>query len=105
MLSNKTLLKAKIETNLSDNDLLLTYKVKNVESIGDPKSVIETAINMHRKTLTPKQRRYAVTINDLYDLIGSEIPISDLDNLDSFMRLKKSLNKVLSSISQNTDSI
>jgi hypothetical protein len=98
MLCNKTILKEKIETNLSDNDLQLTYKINNIETIADPKSVIEHAITKHHETLTPKQRRYAVKIDDLYDSIASDIPISDLNNLNAFIKLKESLNSMLNSI-------
>ncbi len=87
-----------METNLSDNDLRLNYRIRNVEKISDPKNVIETAIERHHETLTSKQRKYAVKIGDLYDLIASEIPLSDLDSSDSFRKLKGSLSEVLSSI-------
>lgn len=98
MLVNKALLKAKIETDLSDNDLLLTYKVSRIEEIGDPKSVVEKAILKYHESLTPKQRRYAVKIGELYDLVASEVPISDLDKLDAFSKMKKTLVATLESI-------
>lgn len=91
MLPNKPVLKDKIETTLNDNSLGLTYKVSRIENIADPKSTIERAIGYHNKTLTKKQRRYAVSIGELYDSVASEIPLQDLDVLDSYCKFKKTL--------------
>lgn len=98
MLVNKDLLKAKIETEMSDSDLSLTYKVSRIEDVGDPKSVIETAILKNNQRLTQKQRRYTVKIAELYDLVASEVPISDLEKLDAFKRMKESLIQTLESV-------
>jgi hypothetical protein len=102
MLVDKQLLKSKIETDLSDKELVLTYKVSTIENVGDPKRVIETAILKHYETLTSKQKRYAVKISDLYDAIASEVSIPDLDNLTSFSKMKDSLIKILDKILNQT---
>lgn len=101
MLPNKQVLKNHIETTLSDNNLNLVYRTNRIELIKDPKSVIEKAIEIHNKTLTSKQRRYAVKIGDLYDSLSSDIPMQDLDNLDSFIRLKNNLHQKLNFIIAN----
>lgn len=98
MLCNKEVFKQKLDSTLSDQKLELTYRAKNIESIGDPKSKIERAILLHNRTLTPKQRKYAVKISDLYDAIAAETPIADLERLDAFQRFRKRLFEVLNVI-------
>jgi hypothetical protein len=101
MLADKDLLKRSIGTSLSNNDLSLTYQISRIERIGDPKRVIEVAIQLYHNTLTAKQRRYAARINDMYDIIASEIDVERLSVLESFKKLNVSLKQVLDGIVAN----
>ncbi len=98
MLCNKQILKNNIETALSNSDLELTYQLSRIEQVNDPKGKIQRAIEIHNQALTKKQRRYSIKIGDLYDLIGNEVPLSDLEYLDSFVRFKNRLEEVLNSM-------
>jgi hypothetical protein len=99
MLCDKELFRDIIETDLSLASLGLTYQIKNIESIGDPKSLIENAINLHRQSLSRRRRKFAVNLSEIYERFSQEIQFEHLENLDSFNRFKESIRKVLSEIS------
>jgi hypothetical protein len=98
MLVDKNLLKEKIGTTLSNTALGLTYKISRVESIADPKGLIESAIVKYQNSLAPKRRRYAPCLADLYDILGSEVSILELEKLKSFSFFKNNFYEVLESI-------
>lgn len=101
LLVDKRLLKSSIGTDLSDQDLGLTYKQSRIESIADPKRTIENAIKTYHYSLSKKQRKYAVQIYDLYDILASDMNLSQLEALDSYQRFKSSLIDILDNIGVN----
>jgi hypothetical protein len=84
MLCDKALLKKLLETNLTDQQLELTYQVKRVESIRDPKQVIQRAITIHREQLPARKRKLAVNLPDMYERFSTEVSIDKLMQLPSF---------------------
>ncbi len=101
MLVNKDVLRQSIDTSLNKSKLLLDYRIKNIEKIGNPREKIENAIHINRESLPRKQRRYAVNIGDLYDLIATKLPLNDLEKLDSFIKFKSRLIGILDSLTQH----
>lgn len=86
LLADKDLLKKQIGTDKSDNDLGIN---REIESIANPKEVIQEAIRIARQDLT-KKRRNDLNITDLY-IIGSEIEIDKLEKLSSFQDFKENV--------------
>lgn len=95
MLVDKELLKTEMNTNLSSNDLGLTYQQNRIESISDPKQKINNAINIHHQRLPKKRRKYAVLIEDLYESISQNIELSKLECLSSYKKFKSDLTSAL----------
>lgn len=87
MLVNRELLKSKIGTNLSDQELGFPIRTKQIEGISDPKELINNAIRIARDS-SSKRRRRNFTIANLYSPISQELEISDLEKLDSFKFFK-----------------
>ena len=95
MLCDKALLRELIETDLTNQQLKLTYKVQHVESIKDPKAVIERAIVLHKKQLPPRKRKLAVELPDLYERFGTEVQIAKLMQIPSCATYERDLRDVL----------
>ncbi len=102
MLCDKELLKDLLETDLSYQELELTYQVKRIESIRDPKAVIQRAINNHQQRLSPRKRKRAVELPDLYERFGTEVQIDKLMQIPSFATYERDLRDVLSAIFEIT---
>ena len=103
MLCDKELLKDLLETNLSYQELELTYQIKRIETIGDPKAVIQRAINNHRERLSPRKRKRAVKLPDLYERFGTEVRIEKLMQIPSFETYERDLRSVLEAIFEITE--
>ena len=87
MLADKELLKREIGTQKADIELGLH---RLPESIADPKDTIKEAIRIGRQDMT-KRRRNDLTINDLYQIIGSSINIHCLHNLSSYKKFREAV--------------
>ena len=87
MLADKELLKREIGTQKADIELGLH---RLPESIADPKDTIKEAIRIGRQDMT-KRRRNDLTINDLYQIIGSSINIERLHNLSSYKKFREAV--------------
>jgi hypothetical protein len=90
MLVNKELLKNKIGTILSDQELGLPARIKQIEGISDPKGLINNAIRIAKNSST-KRRRRNFTISSLYSPISQELEISELEKLSSYKSFKDSV--------------
>lgn len=102
MLCDKELLKDLLETDLSYQELKLTYQVKHIERIRDPKAVIQNAITIHRAQLPPRRRKRAVELPELYERFGTEVRIEKLMQLPSFATYERDLRSVLEAIFETT---
>lgn len=89
MLCDKSLLKAEIGTNKSDEDLVLH---KDPETYADPKKIIEDAIRIARQDLT-KRRRRNLTISELYLPIGQKVALMELEKLPSYRKFKEEIRQ------------
>ena len=89
VLADKELLKSEIGTKKTDTELGIQ---RPPESIADPKQVIEDAIRIGRQDL-PKKRRKDLVIADLYQIMGSSMPIEKLDALPSFVKFKEGVRE------------
>jgi hypothetical protein len=87
MLADIDLLKKEIGTTKSINELGLN---REPETITDPKNVIIEAIRISRQELT-RRKRTNLSIDELYQSIGSKIELEKLDKLQSFRDFKKEI--------------
>lgn len=95
MLVDRELLKEKMNTELSNKDLGLTYQIKRIEGIADPKQKLENAINVHRLQLSRRRRRSAASLAELYEPVSRRINLQKLETLHSYIDFKESLIKAL----------
>lgn len=86
MLADKKLFKEEIGTTKTNAELNIN---KQPETIADPKAVIVEALKIAQDHL-PK-RRNRITINELYQPIGQNISINELEKLASFTKFKLSV--------------
>jgi hypothetical protein len=92
MLADKELLKSEIGIEGTDLELGIN---KNPEEIANPKAVIENIIRLSKENLTRKKRKKGLVISDLYQIIGQQIQVSELEKLSSYNKFKSSLRDVL----------
>lgn len=90
MLADTGLLREEIGTEMTDAELGFA---RNPETIADPKQVIQDAIRTALSVL-PKKRRQ-LSINDLYEILGDEIPLVSLDRLPSFQAFTQAARESL----------
>lgn len=90
MLVSKQLLKNKIGTNLTDQELGLPTRTRQIEGISNPKELIINAIRIAKHSST-KRRRRDFTIASLYSPISQELEVSDLEKLNSYRSFKDSV--------------
>lgn len=95
LLVDKELLKEEMNTLLSNNDLGLDYKLNRIESIADPKALLESAIRTHHNNLPRKRRRSAVTISELYSTISQRIELDKLEILGAYVIFKQNIINAL----------
>ena len=88
MIADKELLKSEIGIENSDFDLGIH---SNLETINDPKKVIENIIRISKEDLTKRKRNKGLNISDLYQIIGQKIDLSQLEKLSSYIKFKQSL--------------
>lgn len=97
MLVDKHLLKDEMNTQLTNQNLGLTYSQNRIEAIADPKKLLQDAIIAHQLSLTRKRRRSAVTIGELYEPISQRVELSKLEVLEAYRNFKTSLITALRS--------
>jgi hypothetical protein len=95
MLVDKELLKQEMNTELSNNDLGLSYKLSRIENIADPKQKLKDAIQKHHENLPAKRRKYSVTISELYEPISQKIKLEKLEMLSAYLTFKSNLISAL----------
>ncbi len=88
MLADKALLKSEIGVVGSDVDFGIH---RNPEEIADPKALIENIIRISKEDNAKRKRRKGLMISDLYQIIGQQIDILDLEKLSSYIKFKKNL--------------
>ncbi len=93
MLADIELLLNEINTTKSRNDLNLPTRVRNVESISDPKERIEKALILAQRDVS--RRRKKLKISDLYSPISQKVDIQSLELLPSYLRFKESVRESL----------
>jgi hypothetical protein len=86
MLADKELFKNEIGTTLSNETLNLN---RDPESIADPKGLIEEILRIAQEHLP--QRRFKLTIGELYQPMGQKLKIQKLNRLTSFQKFKSNL--------------
>ena len=82
MMADLNLLKEKIGTNKSNEELGLPVRVNAIESISDPKNVINEALRVAQEEQS--RRRKKLTISQLYSPISQELTIEQLEVLPSY---------------------
>ena len=91
MLVDKDLLKEEMNSQLSNQDLGLTYQLSRIETIADPKQKLQDAIHIHRQSLKRRRRRSAVLISELYEPISQRISLQKLEVLSAYNVFKENL--------------
>lgn len=89
MLADTELLKSEIGTTKADTELGIQ---KQVESIANPKEIIENAILIARSEIT-KRRRNNLSISDLYLPIGQSIDLEKLAILPSYQDFQENVRE------------
>ncbi len=100
ILCDKSKLQDLIETDLDYNSLNLTYKLGRIESIADPKGIIENAIKIHKERLPRRKRKFAVNSSEIYERAGQEVDMNQLEHLESFQLFKHNLLEMLAMITE-----
>ena len=93
LMADFELLKAKIGTTKSNNELGLPNRINQVERIADPKEVVSSAIKIAQAGLTRKRRK--LVISSLYSPISQEVSIEYLIQLPSFNRFLNEVRNAL----------
>jgi hypothetical protein len=83
MLADIDLFKEKIGTSKSNSDLGLPSRIKLVENLSDPKSVIKEALRLAQ--IDQPKRRKKLTIAHLYSPLSQELSIEKLMQLPSYL--------------------
>jgi len=93
MLSNIDLLKEKMGTSKSNNELGLPNKLKAIETLSDPKYDISEALRIAQ--LNQSKRRKKLTISQLYSPLSQELSVDDLLKLPSYVDFIADINNSL----------
>ena len=88
MLADKKLLKDEIGTKLTDTKLGINHPPENIKN---PKEVICEALRIAQQDL-PKRRK-KLEIADIYQPIGQNIKIEELEKLDSYKKFKNAVRQ------------
>jgi|GEM_PF-6865653 len=100
ILCDKPKFKDLIETDLDNRTLNLTYKIGRIESIADPKRIIEDAIKIHKDSLPRRKRKFAVNLSEIYERAGQEVDMDLLEHLRSFQLFRNNLTDMLNLITE-----
>lgn len=93
LMADFDLLKKKLGTTLNNSELGLPVRTSLIESLSNPKDIINCAINKASEDMSRRRRR--LSISQLYSPISQEILIEKLISLSSFNCF---LNEVITSL-------
>lgn len=93
MLADCDLLKEKIGTSKINAELGLPVRIREIETINDPKETISNAIRVAQSNLP--RRRKKLTISNLYTPISQEISIDNLMQLSSYSLFMENIERAL----------
>jgi hypothetical protein len=93
LLADFELLKAKIGTDRTNNELGLPTRINQIEGLSNPKEVVSGAIRKAQETLSKRRRK--LSVSSLYSPISQEISIDILTKLPSFNRFLGEVRKSL----------
>ncbi|WP_069471370.1 DUF4276 family protein [Candidatus Marithrix sp. Canyon 246] len=93
MLADKEALKEELGTQKNNQKLGLSFPLKQVEKIADPKSKIQEIIRIAFKDLPTNKRR--VQISSLYSPLGQQVRLDILEKLPSYIKFKTNLTNTL----------
>jgi hypothetical protein len=82
MMADINLLKEKIGTNMSNDQLGLPVRVNAIEGINNPKNVINESLRIAQQEQSKRRKR--LTITQLYSPISQELSIEQLEGLPSY---------------------
>lgn len=88
MIADKKLLKSEIGIDKTDTELGIHL---NPEKIKNPKGLIEDIIRVSKEDITKRKRRKGLEISDLYQIIGKQVELIELQKLSSYSKFKDSL--------------
>ncbi len=88
MIADKQLLKSEIGIDKTDAELGIHL---NPERLNNPKAIIEEIIRLSKEDETRRKRRRGLDISDLYQIIGKQVELSELEKLSSYMKFRNSL--------------
>ncbi len=88
MIADKQLLKSEIGIDKTDAELGIHL---NPEKLNNPKALIEEIIRLSKEDETKKKRRKGLDISDLYQIIGKQVELSELEKLTSYVKFRNSL--------------
>lgn len=91
MLADQQLLKEVLFTNKTYADLGIR---SNVETIADPKACIQNAIRIVNQK-RPKKQRGTIVIGELYEILGENIRLSELQRLPSYQQFQDAARQAL----------
>jgi len=94
MLADKEVLKEELGTHKNNQELGLTFPLKQVEKIADPKSKIQEIIKIAFKDL-PTRRKRKIQIGSLYLPLGQQVSLDILEQLPSYLKFKENLTNAL----------
>ncbi|OAD20074.1 hypothetical protein THIOM_004244 [Candidatus Thiomargarita nelsonii] len=93
MVADKEALKEELGTQKNNQELGLTFPLKQVEKIADPKSKIQEIIRIAFKDLPARRRK--VQISSLYSPLGQQVSLDILEQLPSYLKFKTNLTNAL----------
>lgn len=93
MLADKDALKEELRTDKNFKELKLTFPLKQVEKIADPKAKIQQIITIAFQDLS--NRRRMVNIGSLYSPLGQKINLDILEQLPSYYKFTENLTNAL----------
>lgn len=101
LLADLELLKNKIGTSMSNNELGLPTRIQEIERISDPKMVIIEAIRKAQANISRRRRK--LSISRIYSPISQEISIEVLRNLSSYKSFMKNVRTALKALNYLSD--
>jgi hypothetical protein len=93
MLADKEALKEELGTQKNNRELGLSFPLKQVEKIANPKSKIQEIIRIAFKDLPIHKRR--IQISSLYSPLGQQVSLDILEKLPSYLKFKTNLTNIL----------
>ena len=93
MMADFDLLKEKMSTNKSNNELELPIRTNLIENLANPKECIINALKIAQ--ISQPRRRKKLTISNLYSPISQELAIEKLRILPSFKKFEENVRNAM----------